>query len=112
MLKMLEGLTRASKYRMKFVNVWKFADDSPSLHRKIVREVQEALGITGLESYDYESTEETGATGSGFWNLAFFTKAQKWEVKFGFLTIIAILITLVCAYAAVALRHTFPLLSV
>lgn len=47
-----------NKYKTKLISVWKFADDAPSLHRKIVREVEFALDIKNDEGLDIETTNQ------------------------------------------------------
>ncbi len=46
----------SEKYLLKTLSVWKFADDAPSLHRKIVRQVQAELGVVNEEGLSIESS--------------------------------------------------------
>jgi hypothetical protein len=57
--------THGKNYITKVISVWKFADDAPSLHRKIVREVELALELTNEEGIDRESSNTEGLTTSG-----------------------------------------------
>ncbi|KAF6623897.1 hypothetical protein H6F38_28150, partial [Paenibacillus sp. EKM208P] len=50
------GRKNNRKYLLKFINVWKFADDAPSLHRKIVREVESELKVEKNEGITHETT--------------------------------------------------------
>ncbi|MEJ9219793.1 P-loop NTPase fold protein [Paenibacillus glucanolyticus] len=59
----------SEKYLIKTLSVWKFADDAPSLHRKIVRQVQAELGVVNDEGLSVESTNTETATGSGIFSL-------------------------------------------
>ncbi|MDT9720642.1 P-loop NTPase fold protein [Paenibacillus sp. ClWae2A] len=85
-LRLLETKVKAErkndrKYLLKFINVWKFADDAPSLHRKIVREVEAALKVKKNKSIDHtESTIEMRKT-SGIWSIF---QRELWK-KHGFI---------------------------
>ncbi|OMD60670.1 hypothetical protein BSK62_25255 [Paenibacillus odorifer] len=65
------------KYLIKTLSVWKFADDSPSLHRKIVRQVQSELGVDNEEGLSVELTNTETATGSGLFSLLVKSKLFK-----------------------------------
>jgi hypothetical protein len=78
---------RDRKYLLKFINVWKFADDAPSLHRKIVREVEAELKVKNRKSVDHtESSQESRKT-TGIWSI--FQK-ELWK-KHGFIMAIYVL---------------------
>ncbi|ETT56075.1 P-loop NTPase fold protein [Paenibacillus sp. FSL H7-689] len=57
------------KYLLKFINVWKFADDAPSLHRKIVREVEAELKVEKKEGISHETTIQQIKKTSGVWSI-------------------------------------------
>lgn len=65
-LKMFENISKTD-YHVKTISVWKFADDAPSLHRKIVREVERVLDNPKEEGISIETTEQsTGSSGGIF----------------------------------------------
>lgn len=87
-LKILEarvnaGSRKKQSYFIKFINVWKFADDAPSLHRKIVREVEAQLKVENNEGIIHETSSQLSKKTSGIWTL-FDKKNIK---RYGFLLI-------------------------
>lgn len=76
------------KYLVKTLSVWKFADDAPSLHRKIVRQVQAELGVVNDEGLSVDSTHTETTTGSGIFSLLVKNKAFKLSVFFYILILI------------------------
>lgn len=64
-IKILENELDKKKYEMKIISVWKFADDAPSLHRKIVREVERNLNLENPESIDISTTVEESLQANG-----------------------------------------------
>ncbi|MGK4042961.1 P-loop NTPase fold protein [Heyndrickxia oleronia] len=64
-IKMLEDELDNKKYEMKIISVWKFADDAPSLHRKIVREVERKLSLENPENMDVSTTIEESLQANG-----------------------------------------------
>jgi Cdc6-like AAA superfamily ATPase len=108
-LQMMNNLTASSEYRMEIINVWKFADDAPSLHRKIVREVERVLGVT-VEDWDAERTHTTSTEGKGLYSLiippiSLFRKANDSKIP----TIIAVVLTLICATFAANSHTPYPM---
>lgn len=69
-LKLLEDLLQKNQnYAMKTISVWKFSDNSTSLQRKIIREIQSTLGIednNGLDSIteEQETLRVSGTIGA------------------------------------------------
>lgn len=61
--------SKGDKYILKTISVWKFADDAPSLHRKIVREVQSELGVLDDEGLKSESTHQESLMATGLFSL-------------------------------------------
>ncbi|WAH37454.1 P-loop NTPase fold protein [Alicyclobacillus dauci] len=106
-LQMLNADVAKGDYCMEFVNVWKFADDAPSLHRKIVREVQHVLGIHD-DSWNEEHTYTGTLSGSGLWSMIQL-KLSSWEKRFSLFSWLAILLTLACATVAVYAQSPLPL---
>lgn len=81
-IKLLEDITTAlnpngNKYIIKTISVWKFADDAPSLHRKIVREVQAELDVLDEEGISNESTQTESAIASGVFSALLTRKPFK-----------------------------------
>lgn len=64
-IKLLENELNKEKFELKIVSVWKFADDAPSLHRKIVREIERKLGLENPENLDTSSTLEQSLKANG-----------------------------------------------
>ncbi|MFS0883130.1 P-loop NTPase fold protein [Metabacillus niabensis] len=82
-IKMLQGILDKDLYELKIISVWKFADDAPSLHRKIVREVERELNLENPESLDVSTTVEKQLQSRGaLSNLHFLGKLgnYKWIV--------------------------------
>ncbi|MEC0201913.1 P-loop NTPase fold protein [Paenibacillus lautus] len=85
--KVNSGRRKEQKYLLKFINVWKFADDAPSLHRKIVREVETELKVENLEGISHETIAQESKKTTGIMSL-FHKKLLK---KHGFVIGIYIL---------------------
>ena len=98
-LKLLEakvksGRKRNQKYFLKFINVWKFADDAPSLHRKIVREVESQLKVVNEEGIFCETSTQESKKTSGIWAIFDKTIIKKHGVVVATCLIFSIIITL------------------
>lgn len=78
------------KYLLKFINVWKFADDAPSLHRKIVREVEAELKVNKSQSVDHTTNTQEVRKTTGLWSVM---QRELWK-KHGFIMAIYV-VTLV-----------------
>lgn len=103
-IKLLENIleaeqTKSDHFIIKIISVWKFADDAPSLHRKIVREVQTELNVQDEEGLVNESTKIESVTGAGLFSVLFLNNR-----KFRWSTIGFLLITLICIVLAVYLK--------
>ncbi|WP_168124042.1 P-loop NTPase fold protein [Paenibacillus sp. HB172176] len=98
-IKLLERILEADKsyggnFIIKTISVWKFADDAPSLHRKIVREVQTELEVPDEEGLINETTKIESITGKGLFAILFVnSKLYRWST-IGFLFIVMISIAL------------------
>jgi hypothetical protein len=97
-IKLLEDIITADKpngdnYIIKTISVWKFADDSPSLHRKIVREVQTELKVLDDEGISNETTKTESANGTGIFSILFFNKPYKF-ITISYVILISILYSL------------------
>ncbi|MEI2396136.1 P-loop NTPase fold protein [Paenibacillus phytohabitans] len=93
-IKLLEEIIMADKnngdkYIIKTISVWKFSDDAPSLHRKIVREVQAELDVLDDEGLNNESTNIDIVTGIGIYSLLLANKKFKWATIMYFLLLIS-----------------------
>lgn len=75
------------KYLLKFINVWKFADDAPSLHRKIVREVEAELNVENNEGITHETTTQELRKTSGVWSLM---QKELWK-KHGYIMLLYVI---------------------
>ncbi|MCH1627415.1 P-loop NTPase fold protein [Ferdinandcohnia quinoae] len=85
-IKILKSLLQKSDYELKVISVWKFADDSPSLHRKIVREIERKLDADNPELLDISTTNERQIQSNGILsNLLLFKRLG----DFKFITLIA-----------------------
>jgi len=82
----------SEKYLIKTLSVWKFADDAPSLHRKIVRQVQAELGVINDEGITIESTNTDTATGSGIFSLLIKNRFFKVSALIYILILIAVFV--------------------
>ncbi|MEE4567200.1 P-loop NTPase fold protein [Paenibacillus polymyxa] len=99
-LKLLEtrvnaGRKKDHKYLLKFINVWKFADDAPSLHRKIVREVESELQVEDSEGIKYETTTLDSKKTAGLMSLLNQRALKKYGFIVALYAISLIIITLV-----------------
>ncbi|MEK5358227.1 P-loop NTPase fold protein [Paenibacillus sp. FSL L8-0709] len=83
----------SEKYLLKTLSVWKFADDAPSLHRKIVRQVQAELGVVNEEGLSIESSNTDTAMGSGIFALFIKNKSFRISAIFYILFLVAIIVT-------------------
>ncbi|WP_166243998.1 KAP family P-loop NTPase fold protein [Paenibacillus turpanensis] len=98
-IKLLERILEVDKangdnFIIKVISVWKFADDAPSLHRKIVREVQAELNVHDEEGLNNESTKSESVTGAGIFSILFLeSKLYRWSIV-GFLLIMLISIVI------------------
>lgn len=93
-IKLLEEIIMADKnngdkYIIKTISVWKFSDDAPSLHRKIVREVQAELDVLDDEGLNNESTNIDIVTGIGIYSLLLTNKKFKWATIIYFFLLIS-----------------------
>ncbi|WP_434659373.1 P-loop NTPase fold protein [Paenibacillus polymyxa] len=75
------------KYLLKFINVWKFADDAPSLHRKIVREVEAELNVENNEGITHETTIQELRKTSGVWSIL---QKELWK-KHGYIMLLYVI---------------------
>lgn len=101
-VKLLQNIIAANsqmkdQFIIKVISVWKFADDAPSLHRKIVREIEAELDIRNDEGLDKDSTITESAAGTGIFSILFFNKHSK-LTAIGFILIFLSLITLAFFY--------------
>ncbi|AOK89570.1 P-loop NTPase fold protein [Paenibacillus polymyxa] len=85
------GRKNNRKYLLKFINVWKFADDAPSLHRKIVREVESELNIKKNEGITHETTTLDMRKTTGIWSLL---QRELWK-RHGFIVILYVIALIV-----------------
>ncbi|USK35194.1 KAP family NTPase [Bacillus sp. F19] len=94
-IKMLESLLDKSEYELKVISVWKFADDAPSLHRKIVREIEIQLKQENPENLDVSTTFEEQFRSNGvISNLLLLRRLgnYKYIILFGTLIYLALLL--------------------
>lgn len=110
-IKMLEMVT-SDNFHLKNVSVWKFADDSPSLHRKIVREIERVLNCEKREGIDWETTIQNTINFTGInslWSILFEPRTEE-DKKFKAITLIYLFLTVIFGGIAVATNHLMPTL--
>jgi hypothetical protein len=82
--KLLAQPNRDQKFHIKFLSVWKFADDAPSLHRKIVRAIEKTLGQSNLEGISKETSEQDTIQGTGAATMIIKSNSTKRSMSFNF----------------------------
>lgn len=97
------------EFHIKTISVWKFADDAPSLHRKIVREIERVLGHAKEEGICVETTtQDNKGMGGVFSALSIlFDINNKSELRSALFTILYLLTSVICLGFALARADHF-----
>ncbi|MCT2534783.1 KAP family NTPase [Aquibacillus koreensis] len=94
-----EKLKSSEEYALESISVWKFSDNSTSLQRKIIREIQSTLKIEDNNGLDFQTENHESSTATGLPAYYYSLRLNKKSLTITSISSLAVVLALFTLFA-------------